>query len=246
MRLKNKVAIVTGGGRGIGRVTCLVFGREGAKVVVADVDEKATTDVAKEITDAGGQALAVTVDISKAESVQAMVAKAKEWGGSVDVLVNNAGITRDARLVKMTGDQWDAVINVNLKGTWLCGQAVAPIMVEQKSGSIINVSSIVGVYGNFGQSNYAATKAGVIAMAKTWARELGPSGVRVNAVAPGFIATEMVTTIPEKVIEDVKAKTPLRRLGQPEDMANIYLFLASEESSFVHGTVIQADGGISW
>ena len=246
MRLKDKVAIVTGGGRGIGRVTCLVFGREGAKVVVADVDEKATTDVAKEITDAGGQALAVTVDISKAESVQAMVAKAKEWGGSVDVLVNNAGITRDARLVKMTGDQWDAVINVNLKGTWLCGQAVAPIMVEQKSGSIINVSSIVGVYGNFGQSNYAATKAGVIAMAKTWARELGPSGVRVNAVAPGFIATEMVTTIPEKVIEDVKAKTPLRRLGQPEDMANIYLFLASEESSFVHGTVIQADGGISW
>ena len=246
MRLKDKVAIVTGGGRGIGRVTCLVFGREGAKVVVADVDEKATTDVAKEITDAGGQALAVTVDISKAESVQAMVAKAKEWGGSVDVLVNNAGITRDARLVKMTGDQWDAVINVNLKGTWLCGQVVAPIMVEQKSGSIINVSSIVGVYGNFGQSNYAATKAGVIAMAKTWARELGPSGVRVNAVAPGFIATEMVTTIPEKVIEDVKAKTPLRRLGQPEDMANIYLFLASEESSFVHGTVIQADGGISW
>lgn len=246
MRLKNKVAIVTGGGRGIGRVTCLVFGREGAKVVVADVDEKATTDVAKEITDAGGQALAVTVDISKAESVQAMVAKVKEWGGSVDVLVNNAGITRDARLVKMTGDQWDAVINVNLKGTWLCGQAVAPIMVEQKSGSIINVSSIVGVYGNFGQSNYAATKAGVIAMAKTWARELGPSGVRVNAVAPGFIATEMVATIPEKVIEDVKAKTPLRRLGQPEDMANIYLFLASDESSFVHGTVIQADGGISW
>lgn len=241
MRLKDKVAIITGGGRGIGRVTCLVFGREGAKVVVADVDENATNAVAKEITDAGGLALAVTVDISKAESVQAMVAKAKEWGGSVDVLVNNAGITRDARLVKMTSDQWDAVINVNLKGTWLCGQAVAPIMVEQKSGSIINVSSIVGVYGNFGQSNYAATKAGVIAMAKTWARELGPSGVRVNAVAPGFIATEMVTTIPEKVIEDVKAKTPLRRLGQPEDMANIYLFLASDESSFVHGTVIQAD-----
>ena len=167
MRLKDKVAIITGGGRGIGRVTCLVFGREGAKVVVADVDENATNAVAKEITDAGGLALAVTVDISKAESVQAMVAKAKEWGGSVDVLVNNAGITRDARLVKMTSDQWDAVINVNLKGTWLCGQAVAPIMVEQKSGSIINVSSIVGVYGNFGQSNYAATKAGVIAMAKT-------------------------------------------------------------------------------
>lgn len=246
MRLKDKVAIVTGGGRGIGRVTCLVFGREGAKVVVADMDEQSTNAVAKEITDAGGQALAVTVDVSKADSVKAMVDKVKEWGGSIDVLVNNAGITRDARLVKMTEDQWDAVINVNLKGTWLCGQAVAPVMVEQKKGSIINVSSIVGVYGNFGQSNYAATKAGVIAMAKTWARELGPSGVRVNAVTPGFIATEMVKTIPEKVIEDVKSKTPLRRLGEPEDMANVYVFLASDDSSFVHGTVIQADGGISW
>jgi 3-oxoacyl-[acyl-carrier protein] reductase len=174
-----------------------------------------------------------------------MIEKTKEWGGGrIDALVNNAGITKDSRLQKMTEEQWDAVINVNLKGVWLCGRAVAGVMVEQGSGSIINASSIVGLYGNFGQSNYAATKGGVIAMTYTWSVELGPKGVRVNAIAPGFTMTPMLETVPEKVIDDIKGKTPLRRLGQPEDIANAYLFLASDESSFITGQVLAVNGGL--
>jgi 3-oxoacyl-[acyl-carrier protein] reductase len=246
MRLKDKVALVTGGGQGIGKAAALTFAREGARVVLADINLAAAEASAAEIAAQDGQALAVAMDVGSAESVQEAVAQAMVWGGRIDVLLNNAGITRDARMVKMTEEQWDAVIGVNLKGVWLCTRAVAPHMVAQGSGSIINVSSIVGLNGNFGQTNYAATKAGVIAMAKTWARELGPSGVRVNAVAPGFIATEMLGTIPEKVIQGVTERTPLRRLGKPEELANVYLFLASDESSFVSGTVIQADGGLVW
>lgn len=241
-RLQGKVAIVTGGGQGIGEVTAKTFAREGAKVVVADVKEETAQRVANDI---GDNALAVVVNVADADSVKAMVEKTKEWGGGrIDALVNNAGITADSRLQKMTEEQWDRVINVNLKGVWLCGREVASVMVEQGSGSIMNASSIVGLYGNFGQSNYAATKGGVIAMTYTWSVELGPKGVRVNAVAPGFTRTPMIETVPEKVIESIKEKTSMRRLGEPEDIANTYLFLASDESSFITGQVIAVNGGL--
>ena len=246
MRLKDKVALVTGAGQGIGKEVALLYAREGAKVVVADYNEETANGTTSEITGNGGQALTTKVNVADAASVQAMVQAAKDWGGKIDVLVNNAGVTKDAQLRKMTEDQWDAVIAVNLKGVWLCGQTVANVMLENGSGSIINASSIVGIYGNFGQSNYSATKGGVIAMTKTWARELGPKGIRVNAIAPGFTMTPMMETVPEKVLEDVKAKTPLRRLGQPIDIANAYLFLASDESSFITAHTLVVDGGIAW
>lgn len=244
MRLQDKVAIVTGAGQGIGRATALTFAREGAKVVVADLNEETIKTVSDEITSSGGQALPVSVNVAKADSVEAMVKATIDWGGRVDALVNNAGITKDSRLQKMTEEQWDAVINVNLKGVWLCGRAVAGHMAEQGSGSIINASSIVGLYGNFGQSNYAATKGGVIAMTYTWSIELGPKGVRVNAIAPGFTMTPMLETVPEKVLDAIREKTPLRRLGDPQDIANTYLFLASDESSFITGQVIAVNGGL--
>lgn len=244
MRLQDKVAIVTGGGQGIGKTTAMTFAREGAKVVVADMNEESCNQAVEEIKAAGGQALAVSVNVANADSVTAMVEKTKEWGGGrIDALVNNAGITKDSRLQKMSEEQWDAVINVNLKGVWLCGKAVSAVMVEQGSGSIMNASSIVGLYGNFGQSNYAATKGGVIAMTYTWSIELGPKGIRVNAVAPGFTMTPMLETVPEKVLDDIRSKTPLRRLGAPEDIANTYLFLASDESTFITGQVIAVNGG---
>ncbi|NJL03460.1 MAG: glucose 1-dehydrogenase [Chloroflexaceae bacterium] len=245
MRLKDKVTIVTGGGQGIGQTTCEIFAREGAKVVVADINDQAAHAAAEKITAAGGQALAVYVNVTEQASVDALVAKTLEWGGGrIDALINNAGITKDAQLVKMTEAQWDAVIAVNLKGVFLCGQAVAKVMREQGGGSIANATSIVGLYGNFGQSNYAATKGGVIAMTYTWSIELGPKGVRVNAIAPGFTETPMLESVPEKVLDDIRGKTPLRRLAKPEDIANAYLFLASDESSFVTGQVIAVNGGL--
>jgi len=244
MRLHNKVTLVTGGGRGIGRATALVFAREGAAVAVADIDQTAAEAVAAEISAAGGRALGLVLDVASAVSIEQGVAQVATWGGRIDVLLNNAGITRDARMLNLTEQQWDAVIDVNLKGVWLCTRAAAPHMLAQGSGSIINASSVVALYGNFGQTNYAATKAGVIAMTKTWARELGPSGVRVNAVTPGFIATDMVGTIPPKVTTSIAERTPLRRMGQAEEVAAVYLFLASDEASFVTGSVVQVDGGL--
>nr|WP_044199176.1 3-oxoacyl-ACP reductase FabG [Oscillochloris trichoides] len=244
MRLKNKVAIITGGGQGIGRQTALTFAREGAKVVVADVNMTAAQAVATEIEQSDGQARAVFLDAGRAESVEVAIRSANEWGGGINILVNNAGITRDARMQKMTEDQWDAVIGVNLKGVWLCSKYAAPYMITHGNGVILNAASVVALYGNFGQSNYVAAKSGVIGMTKTWARELGPSGIRVNAVAPGFIQTDMIATVPDKVIESMKERTPLRRIGVAEDIANAYLFLASDEASFITGTVISVDGGL--
>lgn len=244
MRLKDKVAFITGAGQGIGRITALTFAREGARVVVADINAEAAEKVVAQIREHDGQAMAARVDVSQAESVEAAIAAAAEWGGGIDIQVNNAGITRDARMQKMSEAQWDAVIAVNLKGVWLCARTVAPIMISGGGGCILSTSSIVAHYGNFGQSNYVATKAGVIGMTKTWARELGPHGIRVNAVAPGFTATEMIQTVPEKVLDAVRERTPLRRLGQPEDIANAYLFLASDEASFITGQVISVDGGL--
>jgi 3-oxoacyl-[acyl-carrier protein] reductase len=165
--------------------------------------------------------------------------------GRIDVLVNNAGITQDARLQKMTLEQFDRVIDVNLRGVFYCAQAVADIMVTQGSGVILNASSVVGIYGNFGQTNYAATKFGVIGFTKTWSRELGPKGIRVNAVAPGFIETPILSTIPDKVIHEMKDRVPLKRMGQPEDIANVYAFLASDEASYINGTVIEVAGGLT-
>jgi len=246
MRLKDKVAIVTGAAQGIGKATAVKFAQEGAKVVIADIVEEATQATADEINASGGSAMAVKLNVTDAASVQDMIKKTVEWGGRLDVIVNNAGITKDTMLHKMTEDQWDAVIAVNLKGVFLCGQAAANYMREQGSGVILNASSISGLTGNMGQSNYTATKGGVIAMTMTWARELGPKGIRVNALAPGFTMTPMVESVPEKVLDDVKGKTPLRRLGTPEDIANAYAFLASDEAAFITGQTLRVDGGIAW
>lgn len=246
MRLKDKVALVTGAGQGIGKVTALTFAREGALVAVADINLETAQKVAAEITEAGGKALAVQIDVSKSPSVEAAVQAVTEWAGGVDILINNAGITRDARLMKMTEDQFDAVIAVNLKGVYLCTKAVVPSMTARGGGAIVSTASIVGVYGNFGQTNYVAAKAGLIGMTKTWARELGPSKIRVNAVAPGFTATEMITTVPEKVLDDVRAKNCLRRLADPQDIANAFLFLSSDEAGYVTAQTLLVDGGQIW
>lgn len=244
MFLKDKVAIVTGGAKGIGRETALVFARAGAKVVVADFDSEAGENTAGEIIASGGQAIFSKVDVTDRENVQAMVEEAKERFGRIDILVNNAGITADAFLLKMTEAQWDRVIGVNLKGVFNCTQLVAPVMIEQGGGVILNASSVVGVYGNIGQTNYAATKAGVIGMTKSWAKELGRKGIRVNAVAPGFIISEMTAKVPEKLLEVMKEKTALNRLGEVQDVAHTYLFLASDYASYITGQVLGIDGGL--
>ena len=244
MRLKDKVALITGAGQGIGRLTAMTFAREGARVVVADINMTSAQATATAIEQADGQAKAVFLDVSRPESVDAAFQSLSNWADGLDILVNNAGITRDARMQKMSEEQFDAVIAVNLKGVWLCAKAAVPSMVARGGGSIINAASIVGLYGNFGQTNYVAAKSGVIGMTKTWARELGPSGIRVNAIAPGFISTDMIATVPEKVVESMRERTPLRRLGRAEDIANAYLFLASEEASFITGVVLSVDGGL--
>ena len=230
--LKDKVVIVTGGAAGIGRATVEAFQREGATVVVWDVPD---------------------VDVTQAEIIGAATASAIEQHGRIDVLVNNAGIVRDALLVKwkdgeivsqMDDATFDAVINVNLKGVFHCTRAVVPHMIRNGGGVVLNASSIVGLYGNFGQTNYAATKAGVISFTKTWARELGRYNIRVNAVAPGFIATDMVKAMPQKVLDSMAGHTPLGRMGEPADIANAYVWLASDAAKFVHGTVLSVDGGL--
>lgn len=244
MRLLDKVAIVTGGGRGIGEATAKKFAQEGARVVIADINQEDIERTVNEIKAMGGEAMGLVVDVTNGESAKKMVADTVLKYGKLDILVNNAGITMDSTLLKMTEDQWDKVIDVNLKGVFNCGQAAAKVMVEQGSGVILNASSVVGLHGNFGQTNYAATKWGVIGMTKTWAKELGRKGVRSNAVAPGFIATPMVKKMPENVVEMMKGKAPLGRLGEPEDIANAYAFLASDEAKFVTGAVLEVTGGV--
>jgi len=245
MRLKDKVAIITGGGRGIGEFTAKRFSQEGAKVVVVDLNEDDVNRVVSEISAAGGQAIGAKVDVTNRAMVDEMVAKTVSTYGKIDILVNNAGITADNTLLKMTEAEWDRVLNVNLKGVFHCGQAAAAVMVEKGNGGVIlNASSVVGIYGNFGQTNYAATKWGVIGMTKSWAKELGRKGIRVNAVAPGFIITPMTEKMPEKVLEMMKDKSPLKSLGYADDIANAYLYLASDEARFVTGTVLSVDGGL--
>lgn len=250
MRLSGKVAMITGGAAGIGKATAQVFSREGAKVVICDVSEELGTALVKEL---GPDAQFNKVDVCNRAEVQQWVEGVVAKYGKIDILINNAGITRDAQFIKMkdgelvkqmSEEAFDSVISVNLKGVFNCSQAVAPFMVKQQSGVIINASSVVGLYGNFGQTNYVATKAGVVGMTKVWARELGKFGIRVNAVAPGFIMTEMVAKMPEEVLAGMRAKTPLGRLGEPEDIANTYLWLSTDESSYISGTTISVDGGI--
>jgi 3-oxoacyl-[acyl-carrier protein] reductase len=243
MRLANKVSIITGGAQGIGEATALKFGKEGAKVAVCDVNLPLAQAVADAIVKAGGEALAFKVDVTSNQDIAAMVSAVMAKWGRIDALVNNAGILADSQLKKMSEEQFDRVIDVNLKGTYNCTRAVVDIMLTQGSGTITNASSIVGLYGNFGQTNYAATKWAVIGMAKTWAKELGPKGIRVNAVAPGFVATPILASMPEKVIKMMEEKVPLRRLGKPEEIANAYAWLASDEASYVNGVVIEVSGG---
>ena len=243
-RLQGKVAIITGAAQGIGYATARKFLDEGAKVVACDI-RKASIDAAQASLSSYGAVEGAVVDVTAREQIDAMTAAAVQRHGRIDVLVNNAGITLDARLQKMTEDQFERVIAVNLKGTYNCAQSVLDTMVKQGSGVILNASSVVGIYGNFGQTNYAASKFGVIGFVKTWARELGPKGVRCNAVAPGFVATHIMDTIPEKVLEQLKERVPLRRLGTPEDIANVYAFLASDEASYINGAVIEVSGGLT-
>jgi 3-oxoacyl-[acyl-carrier protein] reductase len=244
-RLAGKVSIITGGAQGIGLATALKFSREGAIVVVCDIRQAAVDAAVAQCQEAGAKALGRVVDVTQREMVDAMVQQVLNQFGRIDVLVNNAGITQDARLQKMTIEQFDRVIDVNLRGVFHCSQAVADAMVKQGSGVILNASSVVGIYGNFGQTNYAATKFGVIGFTKTWSRELGPKGVRVNAVAPGFVATPILSTIPDKVLQEMTDRVPLKRLGQPEDIANVYAFLASEEAAYINGAVLEVSGGMT-
>jgi 3-oxoacyl-[acyl-carrier protein] reductase len=243
-RLQGRVCIVTGAAQGIGLATARRFLEDGAMVALCDI-RRESVDAAVEALRELGTVEGFVVDVTRRDQIDAMVSSVHARHGSIDVLVNNAGITLDARLQKMNDEQFDRVIDVNLKGTFNCSRAVADIMVQQGSGVILNASSVVGIYGNFGQTNYAASKFGVIGFVKTWSRELGPKGVRCNAVAPGFIETPILTTIPEKVLHQMKERVPLRRLGTPEDIANVYAFLASDDASYINGAVIEVAGGLT-
>lgn len=252
MRLKNKVTIITGAGSGIGRETAIIFAKEGAKVVVADVNEKGGKETVEEIykilkenPDCTGDAFFAKLDVSDREQSKEVVKETLDRYGKIDVLVNNAGIIQDSLIKNMTDEQWDNVINIDLKGPFHMIRAVADTMIEHGTGKIINVSSIVGLFGNIGQANYSAAKAGLIGLTKTLAKELGRKGIRVNAVAPGFIYTPMTAKVPEKILEIMKEKTPLRRLGQPDDVGYALLYLASDDANFVNGAVIPIDGGLT-
>jgi 3-oxoacyl-[acyl-carrier protein] reductase len=248
--MQDKVVLVTGGAAGIGKATAQRFAEEGAKVVICDLNEAAGQETVKLL---GEEAAFYKVNVASREEAQKWIDDVAAKFGRIDVLVNNAGVLRDGQLVKfkegqlvgqMSEADFDLVISVNLKGVFNCTQAVVPVMIKQGGGVILNATSVVGLDGNFGQTNYVATKSGVIGMTKVWARELGRYGIRVNAVAPGFTATEMIAAMPDKVLDGMKGRTPLGRLGEPRDIANAYLFLASEEASFITGETLRVDGGI--
>lgn len=245
VRLEGKTAVITGAANGIGWAIAETFAREGAKLVLADVRGEELERVAASLREQGHDAVGMSVNVTSREQVERLMQETVRMHGRIDIVVNNAGILADAQLVKMTEEQWDRVIEVNLKGVFLVGQAAARIMKEQGGGVILNASSVVGLYGNFGQTNYAAAKWGVIGMTKTWAKELGKYGVRVNAVAPGMIATAMTEQMPAHVLERMKQKAVLGRMGTPEEVANGYLFLASDEASFITGAVLSIDGGMT-
>lgn len=244
-RLENKVAVITGGADGIGRAASLRFAAEGATVIIWDLNEEKAKQTVMDIEAAGGKAEFMKVNTARYEEVEAAANEAFNKHSRIDILINNAGITRDSTLKKMTPQQWQEVIDVNLTGVFNCTKCISQFMVEKGYGRIINTSSVVALYGNFGQTNYVATKAGLIGMTKTLAKELGRKGVTVNAVAPGFIATEMVKKMPEEVLKAMEAKVPVGRLGQPEEIAAAYLFLASDEAAYINGATLSVDGGIT-
>lgn len=253
IELNDRVAVVTGGANGIGRQTAIAFAHAGATVAVWDLGAAAGRAVIAEIESLGGRAAFFQVNVTSPMEVEAAVGATIERYGRIDILINNAGITRDTQLIKVKDGEvvgklseadFDAVIAVNLKGVFICTQAIAPAMIRQGYGRIISAASVVGIHGNFGQTNYVASKAGVIGVTKVWARELGKRGITVNAVAPGFIATEMTQTMPEKVLASMVDHTPVGRIGQPQDVAYAYLFLASEAASFINGAVLSVDGGL--
>src|SRR5678816_3964965 len=243
MRLKGKVSIITGAGQGIGQATAVKFAQEGAKVAVCDINEATIQETVAKIAEIGGESAGFGIDVTDKESIARMVEGVMAKWGRIDTLVNNAGIVQDAQFRKMSDDQFDRVVDVNLKGVYNCTKAVVDIMLEQNSGCILNASSIVGLYGNFGQTNYAATKFGVIGMVKTWARELGRKGIRANAICPGFIETPILSSIPDKVIKMMEDKVPMGRLAKPEEICLLYAWLASDEASYINGAVIEVSGG---
>lgn len=245
MRLEGKVALVTGASRGIGREIALEFAREGADVAVnyAGSEEKAR-EVAEEIKAMGRKALLVQCDVSDSQAVQDMIKSVVDYFGGLDILVNNAGITRDNLILRMKEEEWDAVINTNLKGVFLCTKAAARAMMKKRSGCIINISSIVGITGNPGQANYVAAKSGVIGLTKTTAKEFASRGITVNAIAPGFISTDMTEDLPEEVKEAMIKQVPLARIGEPKEIARVALFLASSDSSYMTGQILRVDGGM--
>ena len=245
MRLQNKVAVITGAASGIGLATAVKFAQEGAFIAICDLNQAGIDAAIKEVEAVGGQALGYVVDVTKPNQITAMRDALLAEKGRIDVLVNNAGIVMDAQLIKMTEDQFDKVIDINLKGTYNMARALVDTMVAQGAGVILNASSVVGVYGNFGQTNYAATKFGVIGMVKTWAKELGKKGIRANAVCPGFVATPILKAMPEKVLQGMEEKVPMRSLADPTEIANVYAFLASDEASYINGAAIEVTGGLT-
>ena len=244
MKLKGKIALVTGAAQGIGKAVALLLARHGADIVVSDINLEKAEETAKEIESTGVNAMAVKVDVASLSDVERTVAAILEKFGKIDILVNNAGITRDKLILRMTEEDWDLVLKVNLKGTFNCTKAVVKHMAKQRSGKIVSIASVVGEMGNAGQVNYSASKAGVIGLTKTIAREFAQRGINVNAIAPGYIETPMTEVLPEKVKEELKRLIPMERLGKPEDVAEAVLFLVSEESNYITGHVLKVNGGI--
>jgi 3-oxoacyl-[acyl-carrier protein] reductase len=244
LELTGKVALVTGAAQGIGKAVALLLARNGADLVVSDINLEKAQETAKEIQAIGRKALAVKVDVANLRDVERMVQAVLEQLHQIDILVNNAGITRDKLILRMTEEDWDAVIDVNLKGTFNCTKVVIRHMSKQKSGKIVNIASVVGEMGNAGQANYSASKAGVIGFTKTIAREFAQRGINVNSIAPGYVETPMTNALPEKVKEELKRMIPMERLGRPDDIAEAVLFLVSASSNYITGQVLNVNGGI--
>jgi 3-oxoacyl-[acyl-carrier protein] reductase len=244
LKLAGKVALVTGAAQGIGKAVALLLARNGADIVVSDINLEKAEETAKEVQILGRKALAIKVDVAKSDDVDKMVQAILAQFGHIDILINNAGIARDKLILRMTEEDWDAVLNINLKGTFNCTKAVVRHMSKQKSGKIVSIASVVGEMGNAGQGNYAASKAGVIGFTKTIAREFAQRGINVNVIAPGYIETPMTEALPDKVKEDLKRLIPMDRLGKPEDVAEAVLFLVSESANYITGQVLNVNGGI--
>ncbi len=244
MRLENKVALVTGGGRGIGKAIALALAKEGADIVACDINLENLKEVATEIEKLGRKILILRADVSKVSEVEEMVKKALDKFTKIDILVNNAGITRDNLILRMSEEEWDQVLDINLKGTFNCLKVVARPMMKARSGRIINIASVVGIMGNPGQANYAASKAGIIGLTKSAAKELASRGINVNAIAPGFIKTKMTEALGDEIKERLTSQIPLKRLGEVKDVANLVVFLASGDASYITGEVVKVDGGM--